>query len=215
MILFDSTTFVTYCIAAIALVIAPGPGQALVLARTVEGGTRAGVLTAVGLEIGTLAHTCAAALGLSAILATSATAYTMVKYAGAAYLMALGSMAIWHTKRSSTAAVPMPRVQSASGPRLVVHAAVTGVLNPKVAVFFVAFLPQFVDPDRGAVLAQFLALGVLLASFGFAFDTTLSAVAGRARDRLIGSPRFTAWRERVTGAVMIGLGLRLALAEQR
>jgi threonine/homoserine/homoserine lactone efflux protein len=109
----------------------------------------------------------------------------------------------------------MPHVDSPSGSRLVVHAAVTGVLNPKVAVLFVAFLPQFVDPDRGAVLAQFVALGILLASFGFAFDTTLSAVAGRARDRLIGSPRLTTWRERVTGAVMISLGLRLAFTEQR
>jgi threonine/homoserine/homoserine lactone efflux protein len=214
-VLFDTATLMAYCIAAIALVIAPGPGQALILARTVAGGTRAGVLTALGLEIGTLVHTLAAALGLSVILATSATAFTVVKYAGAAYLVALGSIAIWHAGRTSTVAASMPHVDSPSGSRLVVHAAVTGVLNPKVAVFFVAFLPQFVDPDRGAVLAQFVALGILLASFGFAFVTTLSAVAGRARDRLIGSPRLTTWRERVTGAVMISLGLRLAFTEQR
>jgi threonine/homoserine/homoserine lactone efflux protein len=215
MALFDTTTLMTYCIAAIALVIAPGPGQALVLARTVEGGTRAGVLTAVGLEIGTLVHTFAAALGLSAILATSATAFTMVKNVGAAYLVVLGTIALWRARRASTTATSIPHVHSASGSHLVVHAAVAGVLNPKVAVFFVAFLPQFVDPDRGAVLAQFVGLGVLLACFGFTFDTTLSAVAGRARDRLLGSRRFTAWRERVTGAVMIGLGLRLALEKQR
>jgi threonine/homoserine/homoserine lactone efflux protein len=145
-VLFDTATLMAYCIAAIALVIAPGPGQALILARTVEGGTRAGVLTALGLEIGTLVHTLAAALGLSVILATSATAFTVVKYAGAAYLVALGSIAIWHAGRTSTVAASMPHVDSPSGSRLVVHAAVTGVLNPKVAVFFVAFLPQFVDP---------------------------------------------------------------------
>lgn len=84
-----------------------------------------------------------------------------------------------------------------------------------MALFFVAFLPQFVDPKRGAVLAQFVALGVVLAAFGFAFDAALSVVTGRARNRLFGSGRFTAWRERITGAVMIGLGLRLSLAERR
>jgi threonine/homoserine/homoserine lactone efflux protein len=181
----------------------------------VEGGARSGVLTAAGLEVGTLVHTFAAALGLSAILATSATAFTMVKYAGATYLIALGAMAIWQSRGSRTAAALPPDVEFAPGRRLMLHAAVTGVLNPKVALFFVAFLPQFVDPSRGAVLAQFVALGVLLSSFGFAFDATLSVLAGRARDRLVGSAGFAAWRRRVTGAVMIGLGLRLVLAEQR
>jgi threonine/homoserine/homoserine lactone efflux protein len=95
------------------------------------------------------------------------------------------------------------------------HAAITGTLNPKVAVFFVAFLPQFVDPKRGLVLAQFVALGVVLAVLGFASDTALSVLAGRARQRLFGSARFAAWRQRTTGAVMIGLGLRLVLADRR
>jgi threonine/homoserine/homoserine lactone efflux protein len=215
MILFDTTTFITYCIAAVVLVLAPGPGQALVVARAMEGGARAGVLTAVGLELGTLVHTFAAALGLSAIFATSATAFTMVRYAGAAYLVALGTIAIWQSRGSRLAPAFSRHVQFVSGSWLVVHAAVTGVLNPKVAVFFVAFLPQFVDPNRGAVLAQFLALSVLLSLFGFVCDATLSVVAGRARERLVGSARFAAMRKRMTGAVMIGLGLRLALAKQR
>jgi threonine/homoserine/homoserine lactone efflux protein len=203
------------CVASIALVIAPGPGQALVLARTVEGGSRAGILTAVGLEIGTLVHTFAAALGLSAILATSATVFMMVKYTGAAYLVALGCLAILQSRRSRISAGPPPHAEPVSRRRLVLHAAVTGVLNPKVALLFLAFLPQFVDPSRGAVLLQFMALGILLASLGLAFDTTLSVLAGRAQNRLIGSMGLAAWRQRVTGGVMIALGLRLAFAERR
>src|SRR5918996_2429239 len=118
MILFDTTTFITYCIAAVTLVIAPGPGQALVLARVVEGGTRAGVLTAVGLEIGTLAHTFAAALGLSAILATSATAFTIVKYVGAVYLVGLGAIAIWRSQHLQSVAASGQDVQFVSSRRL-------------------------------------------------------------------------------------------------
>jgi threonine/homoserine/homoserine lactone efflux protein len=91
----------------------------------------------------------------------------------------------------------------------------TGVLNPKVAVFFLAFLPQFVRPERGAVLAQFLVLGLVLSTLGFIFDASLAVIAGRARTRLTNSTVFAAWRQRVTGAVLVGLGLKLALPDRR
>lgn len=102
-----------------------------------------------------------------------------------------------------------------NGRRLVVHAAMTGILNPKVAVFFLAFLPQFVAPERGAVLLQFLTLGLILATIGFLFDFSVAWIAGRARARLATSARFTAWRERITGTVLVALGLRLALPDRR
>ncbi|MGH7718613.1 MAG: LysE family translocator [Gemmatimonadaceae bacterium] len=213
--LFDGGTLLAYCLAATALVLAPGPGQALVIARSIEGGTRSGILTSLGLEIGTLVHTLAAALGLSAVLASSATAFTVVKYAGAAYLVVLGLLAFRQARRSTGAVVAAPPMNAHAGSRLVLHAAVTGALNPKVAVFFLAFLPQFVKPERGAVLAQFVALGLILAVLGFAFDSLVAATAGRARARLLASARFAAWRERLTGAVLIALGLRLALGERR
>jgi threonine/homoserine/homoserine lactone efflux protein len=211
----EPAVLLAYTLAALALVIAPGPGQALVLTRTVESGTRGGLLTSLGLEIGTLAHTLAAALGLSAILATSATAYAVVKYAGALYLVALGSLMLWRARASGHDRAVAAHAAAASGSRLVLHAAMTGVLNPKVAVFFLAFLPQFVRPERGAVLAQFLVLGLVLSTLGFIFDASLAVIAGRARRRLTGSARFAAWRERVTGAVLMGLGLKLALADRR
>jgi threonine/homoserine/homoserine lactone efflux protein len=211
--LFDTRTLFAFVVAASALVIAPGPGQALVVTRTVQGGQRAGWLTALGLQIGTIVHTFAAAFGLSAILATSSTAFSLVKYAGAAYLIGLGLRSL-HRARSNTIATTAD-VPSAAGSRLVLHAALTGVLNPKVAVFFFAFLPQFVRPERGAVLAQFIALGLLLASIGLTWDTCVVAITGRARARLLTNPRFAVWRERLTGTVLIGLGLRLAYTERQ
>jgi threonine/homoserine/homoserine lactone efflux protein len=106
------------------------------------------------------------------------------------------------------------RALVASRRRLVLHAAVTGTLNPKVALFFLAFLPQFVDPARGHVLLQFLVLGLGLATLGFVWDSALAAAAARARGRLLESRRFRAWRDRITGTVLIALGLRLAIAER-
>jgi len=210
--LFDTQTFITYCVAATALVISPGPGQALVITRSVERGPLGGILTSVGLEIGTLVHTLAAALGLSAILATSATAFLLITYAGAAYLLVLGVFALRSSFRPATESVVAP--ESGGNWALVLHATVTGVLNPKVAVFFLAFLPQFVHPERGSVLAQFLVLGVVLSVIALAWDSVVATLIGRARGRFVSSPRFAAWRERVTGAVLLGLGLRLALSER-
>jgi threonine/homoserine/homoserine lactone efflux protein len=211
----EPALLLAYALAALALIIAPGPGQALVLTRTVESGVRGGLLTSLGLEIGTLVHTLAAAVGLSAILATSATAYALVKYAGAVYLGVLGALMLWRARSSADTGAGAPHRVSPNGPRLVLHAAMTGVLNPKVAVFFLAFLPQFVRPERGAVLGQFLVLGLVLSTLGFIFDSSLALIAARARRRLTDNPLFAAWRERVTGAVLLGLGLKLALPDKR
>lgn len=218
--LLDARTYVAYVLAAGALVVAPGPGQALVLARTFQGGVRDGVLTALGLELGTLLHTAAAALGLSAILATSAVAFDLVKYLGAGYLVLLG-LAAWR-KRGVPPAGPAPAPLGAPATRaaghdarLLLHAAVTGTLNPKVALFFLAFLPQFVDPGRGRVVLQFLVLGLTSAFLGLVGDGTVALIGHRARSRLLGAPRWTAWRERLTGTVLVALGLRLAFLSRR
>lgn len=208
--LFEPATLGTYLLAAVALVVAPGPGQALVLARTLQGGTRHGVLTALGLELGTLVHTLAAALGLSAILATSAAAFAVVKWLGAGYLVWLGIGALRAAGRGPVAEVAAP----APTHHVLLRAAVTGLLNPKVALFFLAFLPQFVTPARGHVFLQFVVLGLLFAILGLAGDGLLAMAAGRARTRLVRSTAGSRWRERVTGTVLIGLGLRLALVQR-
>ncbi|HEX7113844.1 MAG TPA: LysE family translocator [Steroidobacter sp.] len=211
---FDAETLVAYTIAASALVIAPGPGQALVVARTIQGGTRAGVLTAFGLQVGTLVHTIAAAIGLSAILAASATAFTVVKYLGAVYLIVLGATMLrktWSGSAANGEVATAPRVRNGA---LILHAFATGVLNPKVAIFFLAFLPQFVHPERGGVFGQFLVLGLILMGLGVAGDSTVAWLTGRARARVAASPRFTRWRDTVTGTVLVALGLRLAFVQR-
>jgi threonine/homoserine/homoserine lactone efflux protein len=211
--LFDAATFGTYLAAAAALVAAPGPGQALVMARTLQGGLRAGLLTSVGLNLGTVLHTLAAALGLSALLLASATAFTVVKLVGAVYLVVLGARMLLATLRERPADSPegpesgAPRIERS---RLLLHGALTGVLNPKVALFFLAFLPQFVRPERGAVFVQFMILGLVLAILGVTGDSLVAVIAARTGRRMVAAP----WRERLTGSVLVALGVRLALIQR-
>jgi len=194
-------------------VAAPGPGQALVMARTLQGGARAGVLTAVGLNVGTVGHTVAAALGLSALLLASANAFTVVKLAGAVYLLLLGTRMIAGTLRARAANGP-DRSPGESPPapssRLLAHGVVTGLLNPKVAIFFLAFLPQFVHPERGAVFLQFAVLGLVLATLGVLGDSTVALLAARTGRRVAAGR----WRERITGGVLVALGIRLAFVRR-
>jgi threonine/homoserine/homoserine lactone efflux protein len=212
--LFDAPTLLAYTAACIALIIAPGPGQALVIARTLSGGARAGVLTATGLQVGTVGHTFAAALGLSALLAASATAFSVVKFVGAAYLLVLGVLALMRSRRAvgASGSSTAPRVDDR---RLLIHGIVTGTFNPKVALFFLAFLPQFVHPERGHLFLQFVCLGLMLATLGLLGDSTVALLTARASGKLLRDSRFAIWRERVTGSVLIALGLRLALANRR
>ena len=154
------------------------------------------------------------ALGLSAILTTSATAFDVVKHLGAGYLIVLGILA-WRKAAHATA----EPAAAGNGPdrrsRLLLHAGVTGTLNPKVALFFLAFLPQFVDPGRGSVLLQFLALGLTFAVLGLTGDSVVALLGHRARRRLAGTCRWAPLRERLTAAVLGGLGVRLALLSGR
>jgi len=210
--LFDAPTLLAYLAAAIVLVLMPGPGTAWILAQSFAGGTRRGVQAGLGLETATLLHAVAAGLGLSALLATSAVAFEFVKYLGAAYLVWLGIKA-WRNGGPEAATTeseaPRPR---ASGRSVYLRSVVTGVLNPKVALFFLAFLPQFVHPERGLVWLQFLLLGALLAVIGFCNDLFLSFAAGRFGRRFAGGGG--RWMQRATGTLFIGLGLRLAMQQR-
>jgi threonine/homoserine/homoserine lactone efflux protein len=206
-ILFETHTLITYLLATIVLVLTPGPGQALVIAYTIKGGSKFGVLAALGLEFGTVFHTVAAALGLSAILATSATAFTIVKLTGAVYLLFLGVRHLIEKKVSAPTTVP--RAQSPG--RALTHATVTGILNPKVALFFLAFLPQFVRPERGAIVIQFVILGGIFSLVGFVGDSLVAITTGYLGNFFSGRSRFQQWRERMTGIILIAIGARLAL----
>jgi RhtB (resistance to homoserine/threonine) family protein len=209
--MFTTTTLLTYIAAAFALVLAPGPAQALVLANSISNGRRAGIVTTLGLNVGTLVHTIAAALGLSAILATSALAFSVVKYIGAAYLIYLGVKAI--RDRSANIDSDITEKTSKTIRQTFTRAIAVGILNPKVALFFMAFLPQFVDPARGAVVIQFMVLGIILVGIAVAWDSVLASVAGRLGS-WFANPRFTLWRQRITGGMMVALGVRLAFAQR-
>lgn len=210
--LFDLQTLLAYAAAALVLVLLPGPGTAWIVGQSLAGGTRRGIQAGLGLETATLLHALAAGLGLSALLATSAMAFEFVKYLGAAYLVWLGIKA-WRNGDGDTTPTdleaPKPRV---SGRSVYLRSVVTGVLNPKVALFFLAFLPQFVHPERGWVWLQFLVLGALLAAIGFCNDLVLSFAAGRFGRRFAGGGG--RWTQRVTGTLFIGLGLRLAMQQR-
>lgn len=203
----DLAHLAAYLAAAVVLVLAPGPGQMLVLARSLGDGRAAGVVTSLGLNTGTLVHTLAAAFGLSAVLATSAIAFAVVKGIGAIYLVYLGIQAL----RARRGAAHVEPESSIGLRRTFTRAVVTGIFNPKVALFFLALLPQFVQPERGRVLLQFLVLGLILASVGFCWDCLLASAAGSLGAWIERSPRFEAWRQRVMGFVFISLGVHLAL----
>jgi len=207
--MFDAATLAAYLVAAAVLVLIPGPGTAWIVAQSAAGGTARGVQAAFGLETATLIHALAAGLGLSALLATSALAFEILKYAGAAYLIWLGIKA-W---RSGAAAGSEPVATAPVSARGVyLRSVLTGVLNPKVALFFLAFLPQFVHPERGMVWLQFLILGALLSMIGLLNSLFLSFAVGRFGRRF--AARGGRWKERLTGSVFILLGLRLAVQQR-
>ena len=183
--------------------IIPGPGILYVLARSLRGGRADGIRSVVGNGIGALGHVVAAAVGLSAVLAASATAFTVVKLLGAAYLIYLGLRALFDRDRPVVVDAERRRGRSA-----VVQGMITELLNPKTALFFLAFLPQFVDPERGAAAPQVLALGVLFLVLATLSDSTYALVAGSIRPWLRARRRAMA---RVSGCSYIGLGLLAAL----
>lgn len=210
MTLFDAPTLIAYLAAAAVLVLIPGPGTAWILAQTVAGGMSRGVLAGLGLETATLIHAIAAGLGLSALLATSALAFEVLKYAGAAYLVWLGIKA-WRSGGDADATSVSLSSADTSLRTVYWRSVATGVLNPKVAVFFLAFLPQFVTPERGMVWLQFLVLGVLLSLIGISHSLLLAFAIGRFGKRISGGQRFARWRQRAIGTLFVGLGLRLAI----
>ncbi len=206
-----TANLVLFLPAAIALIVAPGPDSLYVLARGIGQGRRAGVISAFGTCTGLLVHTTAAAVGLAALLQASAVAYLIVKYVGAAYLLYLGIRTLL-SKQSFRVEASTTRP---SAPRMYVQGMLTNVLNPKVALFFVAFLPQFVNPHSGAVGLQMLMLGVLFAGLGLLYLLLVATLSGSLGALLQRRP---AWANRlrwVTGSVLVGLGLRLAIPDRR
>ena len=204
-------TIIVFMAAAFALNVTPGPSILYVMSRSVGQGRTAALVSALGLGTGSLIHAGAAALGLSVILAYSPLAYTVVKYLGAGYLVYLGVRILLVRDRQLSATV-LARV---SLTRVFWQGVVTELLNPKIVLFFVSFLPQFVDPARGSVAGQTLFLGLLFHVTGVPINMLVAVVGGAMASWLSQNPVFARVRDGLAGAVLIGLGVRLALSERR
>ena len=203
-------TLALFSLAALALIVVPGPAVLYIVAQSIDGGRVAGLLSALGVAVGGLVHVTAAAIGLSALLLSSATAFTVVKLAGAGYLIGLGLYTLFARKEDSGDVVRRERRLR----RSFVQGVVVNVLNPKTALFFIAFLPQFVDRDAGSVAAQLLVLGLVFVALAVVSDSLWALAAGSAASRLRSSKRFLAVRRYVSGSVFVGLGAVTALAKR-
>jgi threonine/homoserine/homoserine lactone efflux protein len=209
----DLTLFV---ISGLLLNIMPGPDSLLIMARSATQGWRAGCAAALGIGAGTMVHISAAALGLSAVLATSATAFTAVKWIGAAYIVWCGIGMLRARLQTAQTGTPLsaPLGQAATYRRIFAQGFLTNVLNPKVALFFLAFVPQFIDADAADKPLAFLILGCIFNVNGMLWCNGLAIFTAFASTKLKIKPLVALWLNRVTGGLFIALGARLALAEQ-
>ena len=193
-----------------ALILAPGPDMFYVITRGMAHGRRAGIVSAIGVVCGILVHTTAAAFGLTLLLQTSAFAFLVVKFIGAIYLLYLGIQA-WRDKSTfrlqTSASIPKSRALFWQG-------VLSNVLNPKIAIFFLAFLPQFVDKGSSHVTLQMAFLGVTFAGFGLCFLLIVGYSSGTIGRWLMDRPRYAQFFQRFAGGILIGLGIRLALTEK-
>jgi len=203
----DWSTVVLFAAAAWILVFTPGPNTLYIIARSVQQGRRAGIVSSLGVEVGTLIHVGAAAFGISALLMSSAVAFSMVKYAGAAYLIYLGIKTLLTREKPAAAEA----VEEKSLSRAFSQAVVVNVLNPKSAIFFFAFLPQFVDAERGAAATQILFFGAIVVVLGFTSGSLYSLLAGSIGNVLRGNLKFLRAQRYFAGSVYLGLGAATAL----
>ncbi|MEV4458303.1 LysE family translocator [Microbispora sp. NPDC049633] len=202
-------TLALFAAATLALLVVPGPAVLYIVTRSVAQGRSAGLVSVLGVHAGSLVHIAAAAFGITALLAASATAFAVVKYLGAAYLVYLGVRKLMRRPETQDAEVTV-----ASNTRLFGEGFVVNVLNPKTAMFFLAFLPQFVDPARGPVAPQVLVLGAVWVALGMASDGTYALLASVLAGRLRSSARARRRLDQGSGVVYLGLGAVAALATE-
>lgn len=202
----DLTTFGIFLSAAIILAISPGPGIFYVMTRSLKGGRTEGITSALGTSVGGMFHVFAAALGISAILAASALAFNIVKYIGAAYLIFLGLKTILSHEVLQDAT----DIQSMGYKRSFKQGITVEILNPKTAIFFLAFIPQFISPQGSAIL-QFLLLGTISVILNTSADFVVASLAGPIGKRLNANPKLQTGQRYLTGAGLIGLGSYVAL----
>jgi threonine/homoserine/homoserine lactone efflux protein len=207
----DLSLWGLFVVASLVLLLTPGPAVLYIVARSVQQGRTAGLVSVVGIHLGSIVHIIAAAVGLSALLVSSALAFAVMKYLGAAYL-------IWMGVRTLMAKAPdpeTPEIEAKSLHRAFRDGFVVNLLNPKTAIFFLSFLPQFVDPARGSVHWQILTLGLTFMGLGIVSDGMFALVAGGAGDFIRRSQRFQCLLRWLSGVSYVGLGVSAAIASRK
>ena len=211
--MIDTATLATFMAVVLGLFLVPGPAVLLVLTRTAQGGRQVGIATGAGIATGDLVHTVLAAVGLSALLMTSALAFSVVKLCGAGYLLWLGVRAFM--EKPSTPSAPGREAPAAVSASPAFWQAIPAeLLNPKTALFFLAFMPQFVHAGHGDALAQFLILGLVFAAMSMVYSAVLALAIkpiGRVVGRLAWLQR---WKGKLIGAIFVSLGVRVAFQRQ-
>ena len=205
--MIDSTTLITYVAIVFGFVFLPGPATLLTVTRAATSGTKVGIATGSGIATGDVVHTFMAIVGISAVIAASAMLFSVIKYIGATYLVYLGIRAILE-KAPSDFAKRGPPISAGTAYR---QAILAEILNPKTALFFLAFLPQFVRSENGLVALQLTILGVVYVALGLVSTVAYAVSAGRLGDFLRRNPIVLKWQGKVVGGIFCALGIRLAL----
>lgn len=208
--MIDQTTLITYVAIVAAFVFIPGPATILTVARATTSGTRVGIATGLGIAVGDIIHTALAVFGISALVLASAFLFSVVKYLGAAYLVYLGISAILEKALVDTAA----KIVKLTPRNAFKQAILAEILNPKTALFFLAFLPQFVKPENGSVLLQLTVLGLILVLLGLTSTIFFAVTSGSVGGVLRRNPTVLKWQGKFVGSIYCALGLRLALQER-
>jgi len=206
----DFATLVTYVAIVLGFVFIPGPATLLTIARATSSGTKVGIATGAGIAAGDVIHTFMAIIGISAIIAASAMLFSIIKYLGAAYLVYLGIRAILERAPADLVARALP----ISAGKAFRQAILAEVLNPKTALFFLAFLPQFVHPGNGLVMLQLTTLGLIFVFLGLLSTVVFAVTAGGLGRFLRRNPIVLKWQGKVVGGIYCALGIRLALQER-
>jgi threonine/homoserine/homoserine lactone efflux protein len=204
----STSTLIRFCATASVLILLPGPGMLLLVARGVANGRRVAVLSACGVETGTVVYVCATAVGVTALLASSALAFSLVRYVGAAYLVVLGVRTLLGKVHAPLDAAHEPL----SARRAYAQAFLIGVTNPKIAIFFLAFFPQFVDPHHGSIALQVFVLGGVFVAMALPVDLLVASTAGSLGNWIRRRPSFARRQRYVAGSVYIALGASAAVS---
>ncbi|MFC4598784.1 LysE family translocator [Cohnella hongkongensis] len=210
----EFSTLISYVIVVLGLFLLPGPAVMLTITRTVQSGRKGGIMAGLGIATGDFVHTLFAAVGLSAILMSSAFAFNIVKYAGAAYLLYLGVREIIR----KPAGWQLPKVESAGVVKSYLSATIAEVLNPKTALFFLAFLPQFLNPERGETVVQLLILGFIFVLLSVLYTTAIAfslSAFGKVVRRTAWIGRLNRLSGKFAGMIYIGLGIKVAFQRQQ